>query len=230
MENRIEPSKITKPIQLLAAWLAGLLAIDSCFLIAASKMPVDSWAAQALTVAAIANVPIFLVAVFLLQTKFRPELQEDLYYSSYISQKTNAPVQVTKEDAIVLAIQQRLERLESLGSPNIGAISTDKEFINLSHLKIGINKHLPDKNILAKQLGKHGVISFATFGSAEMPSERTVAISHGLTGDLKTEVLLLASELGFKRFNYIEGFEEIDEDVLFGSYGKGEYELIPKET
>ena len=38
-KQKITPEKITKPIQLLGAWLAGLLAIDSSFLFAAANMP-----------------------------------------------------------------------------------------------------------------------------------------------------------------------------------------------
>jgi hypothetical protein len=78
-EPTIKPERITKPIQLLAAWLAGLFGIDSIFLLAASRMESGSWLALALTIAAIFNVPLFLGAVFLLQTRFRLELQEDVY-------------------------------------------------------------------------------------------------------------------------------------------------------
>ena len=84
-EQNIKPEKITKPIQLLGAWLAGLFSIDSCFLFAASNMAQGSFESYALTLAAIVNVPVFLLAVFLLQTKFRPELQEDSYYSTYLN-------------------------------------------------------------------------------------------------------------------------------------------------
>lgn len=40
-----------------------------------------------LTIAAVINVPIFIVSLFLLQTKFRPEMQEDTYYSQYLERK-----------------------------------------------------------------------------------------------------------------------------------------------
>lgn len=229
MDHKIQPDRITKPIQLLGAWLAGLLAIDSCFLIAAARLPVASWEAQALTVAAIANVPLFLLAVFLLQTKFRPELQEDLYYSSYISQKTNSPVPVSKEDAALIALQQRLERIESKIPPAFGQqVSVDPA--GLQNLKFGINFHLKDKDVIAKRLGQSGIVSYSTFGADEPPDARNVGLSYGIPGDVQRSVLRLATELGFKSFNYIEPFEEIDENVLFGSYGTGEYELTPVEA
>ena len=113
MSDHIQPDKITKPIQLLGAWLAGLLAIDSCFLIAAARMDQGSWESMALVIAAIGNVPLFLAAVFLLQTKFRPELQEDAYYSTYINQKTSAKVHVSREEIGLSQLALRLDRLET---------------------------------------------------------------------------------------------------------------------
>ena len=85
MSNQnIKPEKVTKPIQLLAAWLTGLIIVNAAFLVTASKIGIAHWSSSALVVASIINVPIFLIAIFLLQTKFRPEMQEDSYYSKYL--------------------------------------------------------------------------------------------------------------------------------------------------
>ncbi|MDK1081831.1 MAG: hypothetical protein QGD88_10175, partial [Anaerolineae bacterium] len=63
MKNtEIRPHKITKPIQLLAAWLAGLAIIDGSFLTAALNITTPTWAPGLLVIAAVANVPIFLVS------------------------------------------------------------------------------------------------------------------------------------------------------------------------
>ena len=226
MDSSIKPDLITKPIQLLGAWLAGLLAIDSCFLIAAAKLPTGSWESQALTVAAIANVPLFLLAAFLLQTKFRPELQEDLYYSSYISQKTNARVQVTKEDAVALVVRQRLDQIESkvtLAAPQV----ISREDGRIRELRIGINHHLVDREAIVKRLSQAGVVGYSLFGSDEPPEQRVVAISEDLTSESQRAVLRLAAELGFSKYSYIRVFEEITESVLIGSYGEETFEIVP---
>jgi hypothetical protein len=73
-------------------------------------------------------------------------------------------------------------------------------------------------------------VSYSTFGADEPPSARNVALSYGIPGDVQRSVLRLAAELGFSSFSYIEPFEEINENVLFGSYGIGEHELTPVET
>ena len=90
-DQRIRPERITKPIQLLAAWLTGLVLVNGGFLTAASYLEEPAWAAGLLVIAAIVNVPLFLVALFLLQTRFRPEMQEDTFYSQYLERKYSTP-------------------------------------------------------------------------------------------------------------------------------------------
>lgn len=87
--QNIKPEKITKPMQLLAAWLLGLILINTTFLTAASQIVKPVWASGCLVIAAIINVPLFLMSIFLLQTKFRPEMQEDEYYSKHLERKYN---------------------------------------------------------------------------------------------------------------------------------------------
>ncbi|QOF79302.1 hypothetical protein [Variovorax sp. 38R] len=227
MDQPIKPNNITKPIQLLAAWLAGLLAIDSCFLIAAARLPTGSWEAQALTVASIANVPLFLLAVFLLQTRFRPELQEDLYYSTYISQKTNARVALTKEDAASVALQQRLERLEVQLVTASTRVPRADEDVDLLSLRWGINKNFEDREAIARILSQAGVLGYTLFGSNEKPLHRVVALVPNLQPKIERAVLRLAADAGFKKYSYINEFEELEEQVLLGGYGDETLELTP---
>lgn len=86
-DPQITPHRITKPIQLLAAWLVGLSIVNASFLTGAAKILQPDWVPGLLTVAAVVNVPLFLICLFLLQTKFRPEMQEDSYYSQYWDKK-----------------------------------------------------------------------------------------------------------------------------------------------
>lgn len=110
-ENKIAPEKITKPIQLLAAWLAGLILVNGSFLAAASALSDPLWLRSTLVIASVCNVPVFLFCLFLLQTKFRPEMQEDTYYSKYLEQNTGKMVSSSPIEA---GMQQlRLELVES---------------------------------------------------------------------------------------------------------------------
>ena len=77
-KEEIKAHLITKPIQLLAAWLTGLVIVNGLFLTGAATITSPSWVSGLLVVASIINVPLFLISIFLLQTKFRLEnIQRD---------------------------------------------------------------------------------------------------------------------------------------------------------
>ncbi len=54
--TEIQPHRITKPIQLLAAWLAGLAIIDATFLTAAANITTPPWIPYLLTIVALIGV------------------------------------------------------------------------------------------------------------------------------------------------------------------------------
>jgi len=85
--HKIEAHKITKPIQLMAVWFVALLLIDTAFLTAATKINSPAWLAPSLVISAIAFVPLFLAGVFLMQTVFRKELQDDPFYSEWLKRQ-----------------------------------------------------------------------------------------------------------------------------------------------
>ena len=74
IDQQFKPDKVTKPIQLLAAWLIGLIVVNGLFLLGAQQISQPTWAPALLVIAAVVNVPVFIVALFLLQTKFRPQM------------------------------------------------------------------------------------------------------------------------------------------------------------
>lgn len=79
----IRPERITKPFQVLAAWLGTLILVDTAFLYAAARIQ-SAWLPHALVLAAIFNVWLFLWTMYNMQTKYRPEMQGDEYYSDYL--------------------------------------------------------------------------------------------------------------------------------------------------
>lgn len=109
--HRIEPEKVTRPLQLLAAWLTGLIIINGTFLLTATNINSPSWASNALVIAAIINVPMFLVSIFLLQTRFRPEMQEDIFYSKYLERKYTTETIPQKPPDIEADVQKLAENI-----------------------------------------------------------------------------------------------------------------------
>ncbi len=98
MENpKIQPDKITKPIQLLAVWFAGLVLLVSLLLAGAKTITSPIWLTPVLAISAILIIPLFLYFVFLLQTKYRPQMQEDTFYSKYLDTSTNKTIIVTED-------------------------------------------------------------------------------------------------------------------------------------
>jgi hypothetical protein len=84
---KIEPHRITTPIQLMAVWFAGLFLLDGAFLAGAFRISTPTWVPAMLAISAVALVPLFLTAVFLMQTVFRSHLQSDKYYADWLKRQ-----------------------------------------------------------------------------------------------------------------------------------------------
>lgn len=106
-ETNIIPHKITKPIQLLAAWFTGLAIINGSFLSAAVYIKEPVWIPALLCIASVVNVPLFIFSLFLLQTKYRPEMQEDTYYSKYLEKKYSSSSTTIKN----IDVEGKIEKL-----------------------------------------------------------------------------------------------------------------------
>lgn len=143
-EHRINPEKVTKPIQLLAAWLVGLIVVNASFLIGAQQISRPDWASALLVVAAVANVPIFILALFLLQTKFRPQMQEDSYYSEYLRRERQFTVDSASSvaEATEKEVVQASERIvRSLGPAAKGHEAPIAEILRQSQHELLLAKH-----------------------------------------------------------------------------------------
>lgn len=123
-DHQIIPDKVTKPIQLLAAWLVGLIVVNGTFLLAAQQITRPEWASGLLVICAVLNVPVFIFALFLLQTKFRPQMQEDSYYSQYLERENYNKSTSVRENSAQVVEKEIVEATEkivsSLGQAGLG--------------------------------------------------------------------------------------------------------------
>ncbi len=98
-DKGIVPSNITKPMQFLAALLVGLFTVNVSFLAAANIIKSPEWIPALLVIASVSNVPLFIFTLFLLITVFRPQMQDDTYYSKYLLSKWESeklsPIKIT---------------------------------------------------------------------------------------------------------------------------------------
>lgn len=171
-EQRILPEKVTKPIQLLAAWLVGLILVDASFLLGAQQITRPEWASALLVISAVANVPVFIGALFLLQTKFRPQMQEDSYYSQYLEREKSFTV--TQQDTAAEVIEKEVvvtadKIVKSLGSAAKGKEQPIANILRESQQEVLVAKYGKSRTLselykspdtwdaLVDKWGKHSV-------------------------------------------------------------------------
>jgi len=229
-QHRIDPRHVTKPIQLLAAWLVGLILVDGAFLTAVTQMDTASWERSALVIAAIINVPLFLVALFLLQTRFRPELQEDVYYSQYLDKKTNTIVRIGRDEAIDKDLSAIRSELRMLASESLSRdVSKDNPECRtqLGHRwKIAINKNLPNLDAVRALFKEHSIPLSDIFGTSEPPKSQTIAMADNMDFASKLQLLELACKMNMDSYTYFDPAEEgTEEHILIGSYGGARYPI-----
>lgn len=216
--QKIEPGKVTKPIQLVAAWLVGLIIVNAAFLVTSSGIKEPVWLKATLIFSAIINVPLFLGAIFLLQTKFRPQLQEDSFYSKYLDSKTNQLVIKNKQNPIELELAQ----IKSIAQQSVSVSLEASEGNILSKYNIAINDHLENFKEIRGLLKNRGIPLNGIFGSAvtnDVPDEPVMTFTHSLDFQAKVAAIQLAFEIGIVGYNYYGPEEEDSVDhILIGSY------------
>lgn len=232
--ERITPHKVTKPIQLLAAWLVGLCVIDGAFLATATSL--SSGGLQVtLVIAAIINVPLFIVAIFLLQTKIRPEMQEDVYYAQYLDKKTNKPTEITFADMSVRSFEKigaDVRAIANTISGDSGELGT-KEPLKF-RFGIAINDYLPWFSDLKKDMraGEFEVTDvFGKINKTEQPEKFVISIDRQAHGPSIRALLRVLLKYNFDGIEITDSFNQPDpSDVYIGGYGyERGYALITEE-
>lgn len=228
--KQIEPHKITKPIQLLAAWLAGLVLVNGSFLVAATQIPSPPWVPGALALAGIVNVPLFLVAIFLLQTKFRPEMQEDSFYSKYLESRItgNTEREVTAESFAL--VREDISKLEQVVAEKVlnGLDRAELRKAHWSAVTVRLNKSLTNFTEIARTLTANDIPVHETFGGgAGSPDILNVAIGSGFDVDqIKTLVdALLKVTDGWISYAFPDD-EDYRKQVLIGAYGNYKHGIM----
>lgn len=227
-EQQIQPHKVTKPMQLLAAWLVGLIITNTVFLGSAINLDKDSWERGALVVATIVNVPLFLFALFILQTRFRAELQEDTFYSEYLSKKSASVIRIDKnasQETRIYELERQLLRLTA--QPSLTLVPAISEAglsqIDWSNWPIALNDLHPKFQAIREALKAANIPLAVIFGGAnsEPPEKWIISLSYHMPVAHKARLLEVLLPFGFDGFNLWEPEREAEEseDAYIGSYG-----------
>ncbi len=139
-EHQIKAEKITKPIQLLAAWLIGLILLVSAILTAAATIKSPSWLPAFFAISAISIIPIFLILIFLLQTKFRPEMQEDSFYSKYLDKNTMTFEYIDRNESTILETTKLREDIILISEKTKAELEEIRKLIDSDGLKTNEEK------------------------------------------------------------------------------------------
>jgi hypothetical protein len=208
--NTIKAEKITKPIQLLAAWLIGLVLTNTIFLGAAVYISSAIWTHYLLVIASVANVPLFLFSIFILQTKYRPELQEDSFYADYIINNRGDKV-LSKKKVTIKATSEEI------------SLSENSNF-NFVKYSVAINDYLFNLKNIEKSLADAGIPISSYFGKAnkvaEMPKKWTISIDKEV--DKESLNIFLTTMLQysdqFDGFYFDEKRNSDDNSIYIGGY------------
>ena len=223
-KQHIQAEKITKPIQLLAAWLIGLILIDGSFLVAAKSIEQPAWISGALVIASIVNVPIFLISIFLLQTRYRPEMQEDSFYSQYLATKTG--LIITGNQNASLDASVHITSSPEVAIPhNITEENDNTQDSNISwdSYRIRVNKYLSESNKIKLSLLKKNIPIYDLFGNKDLalPDPPIVLIGSGFTNKHIKSILDSLVDFHIKNIAFAEAegeFARYENIVLIGSY------------
>ncbi|MBA4239293.1 MAG: hypothetical protein C0448_01105 [Sphingobacteriaceae bacterium] len=226
-ENNIKPEKITKPIQLLAAWLIGLVLLESSLLTAAGTIDNPSWLPAFFGISAVTIIPLFLLMIFLLQTKFRPEMQEDSFYSKYLDRNTmtfepidkieNKEIEISKLKEEILEISSETKaNLENINqilkketitnqSKEISQIINDsdkkieelKNLAKYTSIDLRINKNLKEYNKIVDAILKLGFPKYIEFGSKPI-DKFVVAFGKNIPTSIVRDIIFELLPLGLQ--------------------------------
>lgn len=200
--QKIEPHRITKPIQLLGAWLAGLIIVNGSFLGTAIAIDTPSWVRSTLVIAAVVNVPVFLICIFLLQTRFRPEMQEDSYYHEYLIAKDG----------------------RDKSQPHEESESTPKEESGIwDGYSIMLNQHIKGAGNIEEVLKAQDIPITSYFGgpSGHKPPGLTASIGRGFSDEQIKRLIRALSQTSITHIDYAADEEKPDEYtniILIGSW------------
>lgn len=132
--------------------------VNASFLLGAQQITRPDWASALLVIAAVANVPIFILALFLLQTKFRPQMQEDSYYAQYLQSERqfNVVPKATTAEVVENEIVQTAEKIvKSLGPTVKGKEKPVAEILRESQNDLMLAKHSGSRTLAELYVSPH---------------------------------------------------------------------------
>jgi hypothetical protein len=197
-------------------------------LVTATQLSEPEWIRVTLVIASIINVPMFLFCLFLLQTKFRPEMQEDTYYSKYLESKTANTERIINPESFA-SLREDIGNLKNTISEKVSDVISQTEIkkAKWSSVTVSVNKALGNFSDIVKFLSAYNVPVHETFGGgASKPDVFSVALGSGFDVNQIKDIVNALSGISDGWISYAdnEGTEdEYYKKVLIGAYGSYEH-------
>ena len=235
-QNRIKPEKITKPIQLLAVWFSGLIILEGILLTGARTIESPNWITPMLSITAVGIIPLFLFFIFLLQTKYRPQMQEDSFYSKYLDKSTQKLL-IAKEENTYLDENLIKNSLENYFEQNQKLIlgneksSSKNEKSNVAQDKVILNRLLPNFKEIRMLLIKEKIKNFNEFtpGINEPPKEFLITAGMEVNINFLIKIIELLKPFGLKLINSTIDADQMEKNLSIHEIVIGSYALDRKE-
>jgi hypothetical protein len=196
----------------------------------------SEWISGALVIMSIINVPLFLVAIFILQTKFRPEMQEDSYYYRYLKDKMGSKSNSSANPDANSQVQRQIEDIEKNIELTIKDIKKEKrggvkklqtnltEIISMAGISIKLNERLDEFGLIKETFEKSNIIikEFFGIGLKDKPKNLNIVIGKGFKRDQLIKILTILLKVGDGYIMYSPGddtYGQYDNNMLIGAYG-----------
>lgn len=244
-ESKIKADKITKPIQLLAVWLIGLIAIETSLLTASGIVTIPDWLPAFYGISAVCIIPLFLILIFLLQTKYRPQIQGDEYYAKYLDKNTmmfvDVPLKSEKPSELIRSdlkkgledaqndiqlLKEKIKKgyskddVDSILKASNSKINELQRIVIFSNVNLYINNTLPTYTKIVDSIKTIGFKTFEEFGGKKVPPNFLVSFSDKVSSQLIKDILVELIPLGASKINLIDEEEEERSGIaiFIGSY------------
>jgi hypothetical protein len=112
--SEIKPEKITKPFQLYAVWMLGLIILAGILISGAKFIGTPTWISPVLCISAVAIIIIGIFLLFIMHTKFRSEFLDDQNYMKYKQWQTKEFKNFKPESFMVKQSEEKISITDNM--------------------------------------------------------------------------------------------------------------------
>lgn len=199
--SKIDPEKITNPMQLMAAWFVMLVSLVSVLLTAAANITEPTWITSYLVISSTILICGVLCCVFLMLTVYRPHLQDSEKYAVWLKDKNRYGNSVQKVAEDKFKEQPQELRFPEGKTPEEQIAFLKK--VRFCNVDIVATK---DAKVVAKNLSEEGYSVSLYDEVSEDSNKHSLSNSTGIWvgTEISPEVVLRAIKIALKTWPQLQ--------------------------